>query len=367
MLFDIFTTMSEHSAEVGKDGNGFHGTFFSESGFSGDMTAVDAGPIFSELDDFFERIFGEKSASPVGLDLKQFSSEADGEGTTADATAQKSDGDFDALIKGEYKDAFTRRCQRLIDKRFKETKELEKFKSGALPVLEFLSERLGIDSSDTSAILEALMRERESGSGDEQKSETVREDAVKQNGEAEQVSEADKVGEAKAESEAEKTSEAESEAEKVSEADGEKARSEEAEKLRRLRDGFAERRFKAARRIYEEMLAEAEELKKDYSSFELEKECAAPAFTALLGCGMSVKDAYEAVHKDSIIGEAMEYTAKAVAEALSHSMQYRGARPSENSLAGVSAPLGKRSVASMSEGEIFEILKKVERGEKIRL
>ena len=189
------------------------------------------------------------------------------------------------------------------------------------------------------------------------------------------------MNEAKAESEAEKVSEAEqageaqqvggakaeSEAEKASEADGEKARSEEAEKFRRLRDGFAERRFKAARRIYEEMLAEAEELKKDYSSFELEKECASPAFTALLGCGMSVKDAYEAVHKDSIIGEAMEYTAKAVAEALSHSMQYRGVRPSENSLAGVSAPLGKRSVASMSEGEIFEILKKVERGEKIRL
>lgn len=353
MLFDIFTTLSEHSAEVGKDGNGFHGTFFSESGFSGDMTAVDAGPIFSELDDFFERIFGEKSASPVGLDLKQFSSEADGEGASADSSAQRSDGDFDALIKGEYKDAFTRRCQRLIDKRFKETKELEKFKSGALPVLEFLSERLGIDSSDTSAILEALMRERESESVREQKSESVRE----QSGEAEQVSGAEQVGEAKAESEAEK----------ASEADGEKARSEEAEKFRRLRDGFAERRFKAARRIYEEMLAEAEELKKDYSSFELEKECASPAFTALLGCGMSVKDAYEAVHKDSIIGEAMEYTAKAVAEALSHSMQYRGARPSENSLAGVSAPLGKRSVASMSEGEIFEILKKVERGEKIRL
>lgn len=128
-----------------------------------------------------------------------------------------------------------------------------------------------------------------------------------------------------------------------------------------------ERRLAKAGEIYRSMISEAEEVSRIYPSFDLDAECAKPAFCALLGAGMSLKDSYEALHKDEIIGEVMEYTARAVSEALSRNIQYRGKRISESAMSPVSTPLGKRSVSEMSDDEIMEIVKKVGRGEKVIL
>lgn len=359
MLFNIFTTLSELFAAKLKRG------VFTGEKINGTRFPVDAG----------------RRLEP--LVLTAFSEDGDsGKGGSAE--------EFETLIKGEYRDAFSKKCQSLIDRRFKETKELEGFRAEALPIIDLLSEKLNLKKGDF-ALLKETLENYDFGSLRDGLNRKTANAANGENGifsenaensgnlplvENDEIDESlpfvenGKGGDFRSDVEREDTVEGETAGTgggEMSETVGGKAENADVEsgKKAALRDYLLAKRYAAADGLYREMLNEAAEVSKLYPAFDLETECRTPAFCALVATGKSLRDSYEALHKDEIIGEAIEYTARAVSEALSRNIQYRGRRITENALSAVSSPLAKRSVSEMSDGEIMEIVKKVGRGEKV--
>ena len=72
---------------------------------------------------------------------------------TTDVEQQRK-AEFERLIKGEYKDLFDERTQKIINTRFKENKTLEEQANRAKaldPVLDLLSSKYGVDSAHADA------------------------------------------------------------------------------------------------------------------------------------------------------------------------------------------------------------------------
>ena len=179
-----------------------------------------------------------------------------------------SDEEFERLIKGPYKDAYARRTQSMINKRFRETKELE-------------------------AQRDMAQRERE-----ERGRYTRAEAALGVAGE------------------------------------------------------------------YSALIRDAESAKETYPDFDLERECADPRFAKLVAAGLGVKGAYEALHHGEILAGAMQYAADRVMEgAIKGSLAAE--RPEENGTHHDAAIDPRKNVASLTERDIRDILKRVEKGEKI--
>ncbi len=99
------------------------------------------------------------------LNLQLFSGEGEGvvEGETGDDFAdagqentENCDNEFSELINGKFKEQFTKKTQAIIDKRFKETKELEAYKSRVAPAVESLMEKYGISPGEEDKLLSAI-------------------------------------------------------------------------------------------------------------------------------------------------------------------------------------------------------------------
>ncbi len=112
-------------------------------------------------------------------------------------------------------------------------------------------------------------------------------------------------------------------------------------------------------------------MKTVFPSFDLRKEMQNPVFARMTApnVGLSVEDAYYAVHRKEIQTAAMQMTAQKTAEKLSNSIQAGQRRPTEN---GISAQAPSVSTfdyraASKEQREAFkrEILAKAARGEKV--
>ncbi len=101
------------------------------------------------------QLFSENGAEAAGSES--------GEATAVDAEQQENtvtaEDEFDELIGGKFKEQFRRRTQSIIDKRFRETKQLEEFKQTVSPLLEKLNEKYGVENGDASALLEKLSAE----------------------------------------------------------------------------------------------------------------------------------------------------------------------------------------------------------------
>ncbi len=90
------------------------------------------------------------------------SSEATGE-NNADA-GQKNDSssdEFSQLINGKFKDEFTKKTQGIINQRFKQTKELELYKSKVSPTIQKLMEQHGLLEGEEEKLLELVSAPKE--------------------------------------------------------------------------------------------------------------------------------------------------------------------------------------------------------------
>lgn len=113
-------------------------------------------------------------------------------------------------------------------------------------------------------------------------------------------------------------------------------------------------------------LNEAGALSEVYPSFDFRSELKSnPEFARLLKAGVPVKSAYEVIHKDEILGGAMEYTAKKVSEQVARGIESKAARPLENGLGTGTGVRTGVDVNTLSNGDILDILKKVKSGAKI--
>ena len=120
-----------------------------------------------------------------------------------------------------------------------------------------------------------------------------------------------------------------------------------------------------ASKLYSAWMDQAQQAKAVYPSFDLNAEMQNPQFVNLLRSNVDVRTAYEVLHKDEIIPAAMQFTAKTVEQKLAKKIAAGGARPVENGISSQSAARVKSDVSQLSKADREEIIRRVQRGEKI--
>ena len=230
--------------------------------------------------------------------------------------------EFEKLIKGEYKDPFDARVQDIIQKRLKGMKEqVEKF-NALTPTLELLAQKYGVDAGDIEALNAAIQED----------DAYYEQEALEKGVTVQQLKEIRRMERENAE-------------------------------LRQMMQ--QQEKEESNKRIYAQWMREAEETKAIYPTFDMDVEMQNKDFVQLLGARVPVRAAYEVVHKDEIIGGAMQFAAQAVEQKITNKIKANGARPTEGGMGAQSAAVVKSDVSQLSKADLHEIQRRVARGEKI--
>ena len=214
--------------------------------------------------------------------------------------------EFEALIKGDYKEAYDKRVQDTIQKRLKGANETAAKYEATLPLMDMLAARYGMDASDPAALMKAI-------EGDE---EFLAQAAV------------DKGMDGKA------------------------------------YNGFVKLERENARL----RASQAEQQKQaKYPNLDLNVESQNPQFRQLLMAGIDVGTAYGVIHQDDIMAGAMQYATQTAQQKVANSVAAAGKRPAENGMQGQSAVTIKHDPSKWTKADRAEVAKRVARGEKIYL
>ena len=231
--------------------------------------------------------------------------------------------EFERLIKGEYKDLYDARVQDTIQKRLKSSKETVDKYNELTPTLEMLAKKYGVDIGDIASLNKAIQED----------DSYYEEEALEKGISVQQLKEIRKMERENA---------------------ALKAQMDEA------------KRQENGKKLYAAWMQQADEAKKIYPSFDIRTEMANPKFVDLLRSNIDVRTAYEVLHKDDIIRGAMQFTAQTVESKIAKKVASNGARPAENGMSSQSAAVVKSDVSQLSKADRAEIIRRVQRGEKIR-
>ena len=110
---------------------------------------------------------------------------------------------------------------------------------------------------------------------------------------------------------------------------------------------------------------QAEEAKQVYPSLDIDAEMQDPGFGRLVAAGVPVRTAYEVVHRDEIMGGAMQYTAQQTARKISNAVAAGARRPNEGGMGAGSSAETKMDPAKLTKEQRAEIRKRVLRGEAV--
>ena len=231
--------------------------------------------------------------------------------------------EFEKLIKGEYKDLYDAKVQDTVRKRLAKNEEKVNNYNALSPTLELLAKKYGVDASNIEALNKAI----------EEDDSYFEEEALEKGVTVQELK---------------------------------RIRSMERENAELKRQMEQKTREENASKLYSAWMKEADTVKSVYPSFNLEAEMQNPKFIDLLRSHIDVRTAYEVLHKDEIIPAAMQFTAKAVEQKLTNKIIANGARPAENGMSAQSAALTKSDVSQLSKADRQEIIRRVQRGEKIR-
>ncbi len=234
---------------------------------------------------------------------------------------------FAEMIKkgGEWHEEFNKYSQDMINKRFKETKNLEKTLESHNAILGLLAAKYGVDVSDTKALEKAINDDNS----------LFEEAAFKEGLSAEQYRQKLQLEQENARL---------------------KAAQEEAE------------RNAGAEQIYAKWLSDSEAVKAKYGvDFDLAAEMENPQFTQLLGSGVDFEAAYKTIHFDDMLNGAMALTAQNVSQAMVNNIQSRSRRPAENGTQSASSTIFKADPSKFTNADLDEIARRVAAGEEIYL
>ena len=112
---------------------------------------------------------------------------------------------------------------------------------------------------------------------------------------------------------------------------------------------------------------QGEELKKVFPKFDLRTELQNPVFARMTSpnVGISVQDAYYAVHRNEIQTAAMQVTAQKTAQKISNAIQSGSRRPNENGTSGQAPSVTTFDYRSMSPEQRKALKARIHSGEKI--
>lgn len=113
--------------------------------------------------------------------------------------------------------------------------------------------------------------------------------------------------------------------------------------------------------------AEERELRKTYPNFNLDEEFDDPRFSNLLFGGVSVEDAYMALHAKDIVRGGVQYAYEKGREAQADSIRANADRPLENGVSSKPAVNTKIDVSKLTNAELDAIEARVRAGERITL
>ena len=245
------------------------------------------------------------------------------EGQQVETAAQPDlNAEFEALVKGKYKEQYDAKMQDTIQKRLKGSKEtVDKF-NALTPTLELLASKYGVESGDIEALNKAIQED----------DAYYEKEALEKGITVQQLKEIRRMERENAE----------------------------------LRQQMQEQESREnANRLYSQWMQQEQEIKGVYPSFNLEAEMQNPQFVNLLRSNIDMRTAYEVIHKDDIIHGAMQFTAKAVEQKVTNKIRANGARPVENGMSSQGAAVVKSDVSQLSKADRAEIIRRVQRGEKI--
>ena len=236
------------------------------------------------------------------------------------------DAEFEKLIKGQYKAQYDARMQDTIQKRLKGTQETGDKYNALQPVLEILGKKHGVDASDIDALTKAI----------EEDDSYFEDEALERGMTVKQLKEVRSM------------------------------ERENAELRRQMQAQQDQQAQQNADKLYASWMDQAEKARQVYPSFDLRAEMNNPKFVDLLRSNIDVRTAYEVLHKDEIIPAAMQFTAKTVESKIAKGIAANRARPAENGMSSGSAAVVKSDVSQLSKADRAEIIRRVQRGEKIR-
>ena len=117
---------------------------------------------------------------------------------------------------------------------------------------------------------------------------------------------------------------------------------------------------------WEEVMHQAEEVKKLYPDFDIESEMQNEQFGMLVAANVPVRTAFEVIHHDELQPQVMKYVADKTARKVADSVKSNRQRPQEG-VAGSQAIKVKKEVKSLTPAERDEINRRVLNGEIVYL
>lgn len=274
----------------------------------------------------------------VKMDLQRFADEGmpaegggdvttEGSGSMVNpnaGTGNQNHPSFDDLIKGEYKEDYDRRVQAAIQQRFRNQTDLKAKMRAYDPIMQTLGQKYRLDPSDVEGITKRLTDD----------DSLYAEEANRMGLPVETVKTMKKL---------------EAENKRLTETQQQNA--EEA----------------ALQQHFAKISQQAEELKADFPGFDLMTELQNPRFARMTSpdVGISVRDAYYAIHGEEIQKQSMQYAARQAGQRIAASVRSGAARPRENGMGKqVSAPMGV-DVAHMDPKARAEYRRRIMAGEDI--
>ena len=239
------------------------------------------------------------------------------------------DAQFENLIKGDYKKQFDSRVQRIINQRFKQTKDLEGRVQQMSPIMDALGAKYGVDPTDVERLARAIEED----------------DSYWQD-------EADRMGIPVSQLKEFKRLERENANFRAAKAE-------------------MERRAKADQ-IYNGWMEQAQKVKTIYPDFDFRRELESPdtgeRFSGLLKANVDVLTAYQLIHQDELLSGAIRSAVTLTQKRTLDSIRAQGMRPQENGASG-SAPakIRKADPAKWTKAERERVSQMVLRGERIVL
>ncbi len=281
-------------------------TMFDEGAGTGTMAQTEGGQPSTEQSETGESvvIYGKQNEKPVA-EVQQI-----------EKTPEERRKAYDEYIRGEGKEFYTEDTQKMINRRFRETKglqeELAAYKEAVAPLMR----KYGVE--DVKAFAEAVQGDNDVWQGRADKEGLTNE----------QMREKDSLL-------------------------AENQRLKAAEEAR-ARDDFATKQ-------YNEWMKESVEVQKVYPEFDIRAELQNDKFRTLIGQGFSIMDAYEFAHLSEIKSRAAKESEKAVTE----NIKSRGNRPLESGASNPAGVIVKSDPEKFSDEDIAEVIRRARAGETI--
>lgn len=289
---------------------------FDGGGAAGAAAAGDGGANAATSQDGAQTISNQNPANPGDNNA----SPADA-GQEAQKTPEQIQAEFQKMIRGEYKDAYTKEFQRQFNARFKDAKATQERLESYQPIIDMLSSRYNISDGDMGKLSSAIRSDR-----------AIWAEAAEEAGmTVEQFRH-------------------------VKQIEAENARFK-AEQQQNIRQQMAQRQM-------EVWNGQVEEVRKSYPNFNLEDELNNPGFKAMLRAGASIRNAYEATHLDDIKKSLVASTAQQTTKEVTDNIKAKGMRPTEVGGSQSGVPLSM-DLKNSTKAQRDEWARRAERGETI--